>query len=360
MSSKWGPTTASDIISDILRQESEQELPMSAGLSSSYIFLNNKQEYQLIPIWKVLPVLTADKDPAKFDLLINKLKDRIPDLFVAKPSCEPQSNKTRGRYIFQQLLKTCSKDIMLLYGVAQVLETTTDILLTYSKLSDLDNYSLLFNRKISSLVSMALSLSVEKFVILAKSLMKSKVFTKRLKKDKELRISFVLWLFNLLDYPSVSINIINSLLLRVYYPDRKVRFNINLPESSVLMQPDDGFFPDQDANVSLDDLESGLVSESQTPDTEDDTSWFSYESLMESKSWVYALGLGAGVGGALLPLLGLDLLISSAVGGATGLGVTHFWNNSSKQTEDGQAQDQTDLLNAKQSRTDETSVLSMV
>ena len=128
---------------------------------------------------------------------------------------------------------------------------------------------------------MALSLSVEKFVVLAKSLMKSKVFIKRLNDDKELRVSFILWLFNLLDYPSVSINIINSLLLRVYYPDRKVRFKINLPESSVLMQPDDGCFPDQASIDSVGDLDSSLASEPQSTDSEDDTSWFSYESLME-------------------------------------------------------------------------------
>ena len=85
---------------------------------------------------------------------------------------------------------------MLLYGVAQVLETTTDILLTYSQLSDLDNYSLMFNRKVSSIVSMALSLSVEKFVVLAKSLMKSESFRNKLNEDKELRISYILWLFN--------------------------------------------------------------------------------------------------------------------------------------------------------------------
>ena len=360
MSSKWGPATASSIISDVLRQEQEHEDTMYASLSLSYILLNESQEYQLTPIWRVLPVLTADKDPAKFEDLINRLKEKVSGLKVAKPICEPQSNKTRGRYIFQQLLKICSKDILLLYGVAQVLETTTEVLITYSQLSDLDNYSLLFNRKVSSIVTMALSLSVEKFVVLAKSLMKSESFRNKLNEDKELRISYILWLFNLLDYPAVSINIINSLLLRVYYPERKVRFKINSAESSVIMQPDDGILPDQAANISLDELESGLVGEAQSSDTEDDTSWFSYESLMESRSWVYALGLGVGVGGALLPFLGLDLLLGSAVGGATGLGVTHFWNSSSEEEVVSDVEEEVSLVNAEQIQSEEASILSMV
>ena len=135
------------------------------------------------------------------------------------------------------------------------------------------------------------------------------------------------------------------MLLRVYYPDERIEFKINLPESSVLMQPDDGCFPDQASIDSVGDLDSSLASEPQSTDSEDDTSLVSYESLMESKSWVYALGLGAGVGGALLPFLGLDLLLSSALGGATGLGVTHFWSSSSEQTEDAEKQNQIGMPN---------------
>ena len=86
MSSKWGPDTASSIISDVLRQEQEHEDVMYASLSSSYVLLKESQEYQLTPIWRVLPVLTADKDPVKFDFLIKKLKDKIPNLCVAKPN----------------------------------------------------------------------------------------------------------------------------------------------------------------------------------------------------------------------------------------------------------------------------------
>ena len=39
MSSKWGPDTASSIISDVLRQEQEHEDVMYASLSSSYVLL---------------------------------------------------------------------------------------------------------------------------------------------------------------------------------------------------------------------------------------------------------------------------------------------------------------------------------
>jgi hypothetical protein len=348
MSSCWKKDTAKVMVNEMVSYIDKTKMPnkteynlfanpssVSCQFLRRYGDIHPNLVSDLYPKMMVLPVLKSDKNPKKFKDLISKMQNRIPGIKTYSASCEPKSNKTRGRYIFQHLLKLCAQDEILLSEIADKLGADADLFKKYIELEKLDNYSLMFVPNISSILKMAMSLTVDVFVSLAKYLINSDRFKKQMQENNELRVVYLLWMFNLLDYPEVEVNDIYNLVSKVYFPVSKVRFCVELDTNdqdiskvSEINSLDDQSVGESECvceDVSLDITD---ISEFNTNfNTHFNTHFNAQEDSNNNNSgryiFLYGLGVGGVIGGIVLPYaLGFGYLMSSAVGGAAGLGVS--------------------------------------
>lgn len=340
MSSCWKKDTAKVMVNEIVAYIDRSKMPnkteynlfanpnsVSCQFLRRYGDINPNLVSDLYPKMMVLPVLKSDKNPKKFKDLISKMQNRIPGMQTYLASCEPKSNKIRGRYIFQYLLKLCAEDHVLLSEIADKLGADTNILIKYIKLEKLDNYNLMFVPDISSILKMAMSLTVDIFVFLAKYLVNSDRFKKKMQENNELRVIYLLWMFNLLDYPEVEVNDIYNLVSKVYFPVSKVRFCVELDTNDQDISKVSEINSLEDEIGGESESESECVCEDVSLDITDISNFNTQEDSNNINSgryiFLYGLGVGGVVGGIVLPFtLGLGYLMSSAVGGAAGLGVS--------------------------------------
>jgi hypothetical protein len=174
---------------------------------------------------------------------------------------------------------------------------------------------------------MAMSLTVDIFVFLAKYLVNSDRFKKKMQENNELRVIYLLWMFNLLDYPEVEVNDIYNLVSKVYFPVSKVRFCVELDTNDQDISKVSEINSLEDEIGGESESESECVCEDVSLDITDISNFNTQEDSNNINSgryiFLYGLGVGGVVGGIVLPFtLGLGYLMSSAVGGAAGLGVS--------------------------------------
>ena len=358
MSDCWDKDTAGVMISEIVKFIDQKERPNKDDIrkfanpdSTAFQFLkkygslcsnNLDLTSHLYPSMMVLPVIKSDKNPDKFIKLISKLKSRIPGLQTFICSSEPPIHKTRGRYIFQNLLKLISKDEVLLKIVADELGSDLTVLKAFIDLPSLHDYSVMFNPNIFSIVNMARSLNLDVFLSLAKILINSDRFKSLMQESTDLKINYLFWMFNLIDYPGVSIDEIYLNVSKVYFPISKVRFYIDIDTNQQDITQVSGInYPKEDLNKDLDKNKIKNINnqdvdlETKVEDNKNDHKLNNINSKNNNEDddmnnnnnlvMLYGVGLGVGVGAVFLPYaLGIGALASSAVGGAAGFGVSSF------------------------------------